>query len=141
VEWWRRVTPRSKLTRLGRHAWEDTHGRTRTGIGWKASNSGKPREHQVFTPYVHGEVPGRLDIRSLPTCTDVHGEVFGAQRGLWWAVLGSVLSVHSLRARTCTEMSILGLGVAQRGRKGSLMHTPGIGVHSLHARRGRDVPR
>jgi hypothetical protein len=108
------------------------------GIGWETSDLEKPREHQVFTPYVHGEVEASKPLglsRVKQSFTPyVHGEVVEKK---WWA---DFRLVHSLRAwrspdsfmasrsslPTCMEKSGL---LARR--------FPKTFVHSLRAWRSR----
>jgi hypothetical protein len=115
------------LTCLGRHAWESGSGntvKTRMGIGWKASNSGKPREHQVFTPCAHGKVSKDAEIILAPfvqftPC--VNGEVCWSRQ----ACCGGRI-VHSLCAwRSPSSHRIRGLRTS---------------VHSLCAWKSRRLP-
>jgi hypothetical protein len=138
MERWRRVTPRSKLTCLGRHVWGHL-----MGIGWKASNSEKPREHQVVHPLRARRGSRSLSLYSYPIT--VHP--LRARRGLF----SPRTSVHLLRARrgqsppgrdfwhlhrsspTCTERSLVHREVCGGPSWGQAFRS----VHLLRARRGR----
>ncbi len=111
------------------------------GIGWKASNSGKPREHQGFTPRAHGEVApegllGVPDGRSLPVRMEKSAFSSASRRKGTFAPSAHG-EVTSLGTKTEGLFRSLPVRCAHGGVSGYLFPHPHLLVRSLCAWRSR----